>query len=127
MDQKIGSYAFIIGVVLAIVLGIVSAAGMELTAIPEGDIMVWLPLVLVILGIIVGFLNVGDKEVQPFLLAAIALVIVGTVADISMIPLIGNFLWKIVSYIAIFAAPAALIVAILEFYKLAGTPKGTQK
>ena len=127
MDQKIGSYAFILGVVLAIVLGIVAGSGMDMTAVPENDVMAWLPLVLVILGVIVGFLNVGDKEVQPFLLAAMALVIVGTVADISMIPLIGNFLWKIVSYIAIFAAPAALIVAILEFYKLAGTPKGTIK
>ncbi len=122
MDQKIGSWAFIIGVVIAIVTGI--AVGL----MPEVSGETWVsyvPLLLVILGLIVGFLNIGDKEVMPFLIASIALVMVGTVAELSTIPYIGIMLAKIVNYIAVFAAPAALVVALLEFYRLAVTPKGT--
>ena len=124
MDQKIGSYAFILGAILAVVLGIVAGSATPIAQLPPADLMAWLPLILVILGVIVGFLNIGDKEVGPFLMAAIALVIVGT-ADLSMIPYVGVFLAKIMTYIAIFAAPAALIVALIEFYRLAATPKGT--
>jgi len=122
MDEKIGSWAFIIGVVVAILAGILTAypmAGLE-------TIMVWIPLLLVLLGLIVGFLNIGDKEVQPFLLAAIALVVVGIAkAGLAEIPAIGFLLISIMGNIAVFAAPAVLIVSLIEFHRLASTPKGT--
>ena len=122
MDQKIGSWAFIIGVVIAVVTGI--AIGL-MPAVSGETWVNYVPLILVILGLIVGFLNIGDKEVMPFLIASVALVMVGTVAELNTIPVFGVMLAKIVNYIAVFAAPAALVVAILEFYRLAATPKGT--
>jgi len=121
MDEKIGSWAFIIGVVIAILAGLLTAypmAGLE-------TVMVWVPLLLVLLGLIVGFLNIGDKEVQPFLLAAIALVVVGIAkAGLADIPAIGPLLVSVLGNIAVFAAPAVLIVSLIEFHRLASTPKG---
>lgn len=122
MDQKIGSWAFIIGVVIAIVTGVF------IGLIPAAAGEAWIgyvPLALVILGLIVGFLNIGDKEVMPFLIASIALIMVGTVAELDTIPYLGTMFATIVNYIAVFAAPAALVVSLLEFYRLAVTPKGT--
>jgi len=125
MDQKIGSWAFIIGVIIAVITGLaVGAMGVE-----GAEWVGYMPLVLIILGFIVGFLNIGDKEVGPFLMAAIGLLVVGMAGtglleiDLVLAPL-GSILARMVGYIAVFAAPAALIVALLEFYKLAGTPKG---
>ena len=120
MDQMIGSWAFIIGVLIAILGGIFAPMLAEQAA--------WITLVLVILGLIVGFLNIGDKEIPGFLMAAIALMLVGS-ADLEIIDKViapvGTYLASIVANIVAFVAPAALIVALLEVYRLASTPKGT--
>ena len=126
MDQKLGSWAFIIGVIIAVIAGLAVGA-MGLKAVEGWE--PYVPLVLVIFGVVVGFLNIGDKEIGPFLLAAIALLLVGVVGtglseiDKVVAPL-GTIMAKIVWYISVFAAPAALIVALIDFYRLAGTPKG---
>ncbi|MCD6247630.1 MAG: hypothetical protein J7J87_04355 [Candidatus Diapherotrites archaeon] len=120
MDQTIGSWAFIIGVLIAILGGIFAPMLAEQAA--------WITLVLVILGLIVGFLNIGDKEIPGFLMATIALMLVGS-ADLEIIDKViapvGTYLASIVANIVAFVAPAALIVALLEIYRLASTPKGT--
>ncbi|RLG69133.1 MAG: hypothetical protein DRO07_02695 [Candidatus Iainarchaeum archaeon] len=120
MDQTIGSWAFIIGVLIAILGGIFAPMLAEQAA--------WITLVLVILGLIVGFLNIGDKEVPGFLMATIALMLVGS-ADLEIIDKViapvGTYLASIVANIVAFVAPAALVVALLEIYRLASTPKGT--
>lgn len=64
MIGSIGMLAFFIGMIICIVGGWVRDSGS-------------LALTLVILGLIVGLLNITAKELLPFLVAAIALVIVG--------------------------------------------------
>ena len=79
-------------------------------------------LVLVVLGLIVGFLNIKDKQVVNFLIAAIALMAVGTANLISInmaIPMLGTLIQSIVQNIAAFVAPAALVVALKEVYNIA--------
>ena len=68
MNQTIGSWAFILGVLIAIIAGLAAAMVVEYAAM--------ITLVLIILGLIVGFLNINDKETQPFLVATIALMAV---------------------------------------------------
>lgn len=125
MDEKLGSWAFIIGVIIAVITGLAMGA-MDLAG---ATWVGYVPLILVIFGIIVGFLNVGDKEVGPFLVAAIALMVTGMAGtglltiDQVLKPL-GTILQSMFHYLVIFVAPAALIVALLDFYRLAGTPKG---
>jgi hypothetical protein len=114
VDQRVGGWAFILGVIIAIIAGL--AAGMVDT-VTAG----YITLVLVVLGLIVGMLNVGDKEVQAYLIAAIALMAVGT-ANLLAIPYIGMYLALIVQNIAAFVAPAALVVALKAVYNIARKP-----
>lgn len=102
---KIGHWAFLIGVLLSVVLGIAYAGN---TAVAS---------VLVLLGIVVGLLNITSKEVNGFLLAAIALIV--SAKSFELIPLLGTTINNILQYIIIFVAPAAVIVSLIAVWKLA--------
>ncbi|MFC1752597.1 hypothetical protein ACFL96_04290 [Thermoproteota archaeon] len=106
MKKKIGQYAFLVGVLLAIIAGII------VTANP------WVVLVLVVLGVIVGFLNITAKETTEFLVASIALIAAGA-ANMAIIPYIGSYLAAILGYITVFVAPAAIVVALKAVKSLA--------
>lgn len=112
MATKIGEWAFIIGVILAVLFGFVKADKWE------GIVT----LVLVIAGLIVGFLNVTEKETIPFLVAAVALMVTSN-ADLKvindLIPSVGTWLQNIVANIAVFVAPGAVVVAIKAIRALA--------
>jgi hypothetical protein len=96
----IGFWSFIIGLILAVVAGLLWPANSTIIV------------VLVILGIIIGLLNITAKEFTLFLLATIALVVVGNVfAPLTALSL-GEKLGNILGYIAILVAPAAIIAAI---------------
>ena len=115
MESKIGQWAFIIGIILAIVVGVFSASLGSWT----GN----LTLLLVILGLIVGFLNISEKETTPFLVASAALMLtatsVGTLNTIDLGVSLGKYLAGIVSQIAVFVAPAAVVVALKAIQSLA--------
>jgi len=113
-SQQVGAWAFILGVIIAILAGLFAGT---LDAMGAG----YVTLVLVILGLIVGFLNISDKETSGFLVAAIALIAVGT-ANLQEIPYIGMYLASMVWNIAAFVAPAALIVALKAVYNLSSKP-----
>src|SRR3989338_5664542 len=116
MASKLGQWAFIIGVVLAMAIGLFSA---NIESSTRGT----LSLLLVLLGLVVGFLNVTEKETVPFLVAAAALMLtatsVGTLQSIDLGVGLGNYLAGIVSQIGVFVAPGAVIVAIKAIYSLA--------
>ncbi len=102
--------AFFAGMILAIVAGIVTRE--------SGAIV----LALVIMGIIVGLFNISTREMVPFLVSAIALIVAGTgIFD----PLndvwdgLGRSLNSIVHYVAVFMTPAAIINAMRMVWYLA--------
>lgn len=96
--------AFISGYIIAIITGVWWA---------DHDGLV---LTLVLLGMVVGLLNITGREIIPYLIAAVALVVVGSFEAFT--PLnevrngLGNDLNDIVRLMAIFTAPAAVIQAI---------------
>lgn len=103
MNTAIGHWALIIGIVLAIIAGF--------TAIS------FLPVVLFVLGLIIGFLNIKEKESTPFLVAVIALLLIG-VAGLQLgklTPMIASILNN---FIALVAA-AGLIVALKQILSVA--------
>ena len=105
---SIGGWSFIIGLVIALIVGFLGEAS---------DIIVT---ILVILGLIVGFLNVTDKEVHGFLVASIALLLAGGTGNLmSSVPIAGPYLSQILTNFAIFVAPAAIVVAVKELIGLA--------
>jgi hypothetical protein len=111
MEQKIGSWAFIIGVVIAIIAGVLGIGVF-------GPVATWIPLVMMILGIIIGLLNISDKEITTFLVAVIALLAAGGV-NWGVIPEIGVPLGAIFLNIASLMAPAAIIVGIKAVWNMA--------
>ncbi|MBN1644863.1 hypothetical protein JW851_02380 [Candidatus Woesearchaeota archaeon] len=105
MDAKLGSWAFILGVLIAIVAGLVPAW--------QTPTLVW---VLVILGLVVGFLNITGKETTEFLVAALTLMLIGSA---GAIPALGIIILSILANIVAFVAPAALVVALKSIWILA--------
>ncbi|MEM5793341.1 MAG: hypothetical protein QXY45_03225 [Candidatus Aenigmatarchaeota archaeon] len=108
--NKVGKWAFIVGILLAVVAGLLPGLMSEST----------ISFLLVVLGIIVGFMNVQEKEVFNFLIAAIAMMAINPVA-LEAIKLfgIGEVLSSMVTYIAVFVGPAALVVALKAVFDLA--------
>ena len=96
----IGFWCFIIGLIAAVVCGII---------LPKNEIII---IVLVVLGIIIGLLNITAKEIMLFLLATVALIVAGNVfAPLTMLG-IGTILGNMLGYVATLMAPAAVIAAI---------------
>lgn len=108
MIQKAGSIAFIVGLIIAIIAGFW----------PLGTVMT---AILIILGLIVGFLNITGKEVNNFLFATLVLVVMSTMGGqlLANIPFIGQVLQNMFSAMVSFIAPAAIIVALKSIYSLA--------
>ncbi|MCW4032819.1 MAG: hypothetical protein NWF08_05445 [Candidatus Bathyarchaeota archaeon] len=109
MKAKIGEWAFIAFIIIAILAGL--AAGMG-----GGTALGWVTLVMVILGIIVGLTTITTKEASTFLMAAIALLVANgggifLVIDQVIAPL-GTIINAILNNIAAFVAPAAIILAV---------------
>jgi hypothetical protein len=112
---RFGVWAFLVGLILAIVVALLSGAN----APP------WAIIVLAILGLIVGLLNVTATEVQKFLVATIAFLLsfqaLGNVfvefskAFGAWTGIIGNFF----NLVSIFMAPAAIVVAIKALFSIA--------
>ena len=117
MAGLLGMLAFLAGMIICFVGGWVRDNGS-------------LALVLVIFGIIVGLLNITAKEMLPFLVAAIALVVVGVGANAGHGPFdalgeaeslsgFARVLNSIVGYLAVFMIPAAVINAVRAVWALA--------
>ncbi len=107
MDMKsIGPMAFIIGVVLAILGGLLPLFGMQMDKLVVE--------LLLFLGLIVGLLNVTVDEEEKLLLSGLALVFMGQglLSLFNLVPVGGNVLISIVKYIIAFASPAVAIVAL---------------
>jgi len=105
--DKIGRMCFILGVVVSIVAGFISSN--------------WIFFALTILGLVVGFLNVGAKETKNFLFAAIALVILSAFGAVQFetVPGIGDYLGRIYAALLAFVSPATLIVALKSLFTIA--------
>ena len=115
MEQKIGHYSFIGGVIIAVVLGLVPAATL-------GTAAAWLASLLVVLGLVVGFLNVTGKETKEFMMVAVVLIIAafagGASEKLASVNTIGPYLASIFSQILLFVVPATIVVGLKDIWSL---------
>ncbi len=116
-SETIGRWAFIAGVIIAIIAGIAAAVG--------GPMGGWVPLVMLILGVIVGLTTITEKETTPFLVAAIALLVANggrafLLVD-DVLPGAGTAIDTILVTLAAFVAPAAIIMSIKAIYNIGRT------
>lgn len=107
--EELGSYAFIAGVLIAVIASFVS---LDATLVTEA---------LVVLGIIVGLINVTEKETQQFLVATVSLVLVSSLAGTGLkeVPVIGTQLQKILFGVMTFVTPAVIVVSLKQIYGIA--------
>jgi len=103
--NAIGSWSFLIGVVLAVVFGLFGALSQNVIYI------------LMVLGIIVGLLNIADEEATPFMMAGAVLVIVATLGQsvVSSVSLFDGILQAL----TVLFVPATIIVALKSVFSLA--------
>jgi len=137
--EKMARWAFIIFVITAIIAGLAIGymAWDANNTYPLGLVNEtvaqyggYITLLMLILGIIVGLVSITVKEVTPFLISAIALMVarigIGTTADVweplgELHMILPYWATTILNYIVAFAAPAAVIIAIKQVYALAKT------
>jgi hypothetical protein len=101
---KIGKWAFIIGLVVAVLAGLLFQPG-------------WAIWVLAILGLIVGLLNVTAEDTRSFLLASIALTLSATA--LNTLPIVGTALSFILPFVVAFVAGATIVIALKELFQAA--------
>jgi hypothetical protein len=110
--QKVGRVAFIVGVIIALIAGYVSTIIGAATTTS----------VLIVMGLIVGFLNVTEKETKDYLLAAVSIVIVTSLGGNVLAGvggIVGTYLSSVLVAVMTFVLPAVIIVAIKAIYALA--------
>ena len=115
-ENLLGAYAFLVGVVLAVIFGIFNrsleqAGGLFYSA-------------LVLIGLIVGFMNVGDKDSSTFLLASLSLVIVGSLGVdglryITLNNYIVTSLRNVLGSLLLLFVPATIVVALKTVFAMA--------
>ena len=115
-ENLVGAYAFLVGVIFAVLMGISQKLfNTTYSNIPYAF--------LVVLGIIIGFLNIGDRDSMTFLIASLSLVIVSGFGQsaliyVSNIPILSSLTAILASLLVMFV-PATIIVALKVVFNLA--------
>jgi ATP synthase protein I len=115
--ESFGPLAYIVGLAIAIVAGIVTLSA---------NLVVLVSLLLGLIGIFVGLMNIKDREVLLFLVAAIAFMIsASSLASVFTtlgaqlgVNFLGQAVTQILTNIIVLTAPAAAVVAIKALYDL---------
>ena len=130
MIGKIAIWAFILGIAIALIIGIWQAYDIQNNNVPilsNTDNGVWVGWVLALLGIIVGLLalmgkgTITKQEVPSFLVAGIALLVMYAVfsgMSVALTPWLGPLLVGISLPLAIFIAPAVGILSIKAIWDI---------
>lgn len=108
IDHRIGHWAFIASLVIAVLAGIVPDW--------QNVYVVW---TLAALGLVVGVLNVTARETTEFLLASITLLLVGFSGTLPALDLLSPKIPFVLNNIVAVVSPAALIVALKAIWVLA--------
>ena len=106
---RIGEIAFLAGFLLAVIAGLAAPYITEQT---------YIVIALYILGLIVGLLNIKKAEYTPFLVAVLA-ILASTNIRFGAYGIVGQYVDTILSYVAAFVIPAAIVVALKAIWDLA--------
>ena len=133
--EEIAEYAFMAFAVIAIIAGLAIGYMVYDAEVANPDLQrrldledynAYVTLVMLVLGVIVGLVSITAKEVRPFLIAAIALMIAGVggsvwypLRAVESLEVLYYLATYILNYIVAFAAPAAVLLAIKSIWGLA--------
>lgn len=108
-SNSLGAWSFLIGVILAVIFGFFTYPS-------------WVGVIMVLIGLIIGLLNIKDTETNTFLMAGVVLVIVsafgGNVfASIKLFDI--SFLSNIMTNMMLLFVPATIVVALKSVFGMA--------
>ncbi len=124
-ENSIGAWAFLIGVILAVIIGVSTSSFLSLQIIAKYNPQIYG--ILVLLGLIVGFfIPVSGKDSQTFLLTGTVLVIVskfgmeGVITTGTLIGIgIGDSISTIFGALIAMFVPATIVVALKSVFSIA--------
>lgn len=105
MDEMIGRWLFIAGLILAVLAGLF---------LPNAAWATW---VLAVIGLVVGFFNIAEEETMGFLIAALALNF--SASALQEVPFLGSYLTDILGFVVAFVSGAMLVVALISLFEKA--------
>ncbi|MEK6878684.1 MAG: hypothetical protein AABY22_03700 [Nanoarchaeota archaeon] len=121
-ENLIGVWAYTAGVILAVIIGIVVGFRLD---VPNYNILsVWITLILLALGITIGFLNESTVYNNQFLTAGVVLVLVsyfgvGAIENgILLIGFVGKTIISIFNSLLLLFVPATIVVALKTLFSL---------
>ena len=103
--NQLGSWAFLVGLIIAIVIGLFGQLGPA-----------WL-MALVIIGLLVGLLNVSSGETTPFLISGSVLIIASAFGGDVLSPV--PYASSIFDALLVLFIPATIVVAIKNVFAIA--------
>ncbi len=117
MDKRIGQYAFIGSILLALVLGIITPM-----AVINQQVSEWLISILVVLGVLVGFFNVPEKQKKEYFVAATVLIIAAGIGQsanfLGGIVYAGEYLRAIFQALLAVVIPAVTVATLKELWNM---------
>ncbi len=117
-ENLVPAYAFFAGIILAVILGFLNKYS------PSTSTNSFFYILLVVIGLTIGFVHTSDKNTTTFLLASVSLVIVGglgnnTLLFISNLSPILGILKDILSNLLVLFIPATIVVALKTVFSIA--------
>ena len=109
--SALGVWSFILGLVLAIAIALAGAQS------PPA----WSVILLALIGVVVGLLNIGDREIQLFLVAGIGFLLSFQALSVVLQTLTLGWNGAAVFFglLSVFIAPATAIVGLKALYNVA--------
>ena len=104
-NNQLGSWAFLVGLIIAIVIGLFGQLGPA-----------WL-MALVIIGLLVGLVNVSSRETTPFLISGSVLIIASAFGGDVLSPV--PYASAIFDALLVLFIPATIVVAIKNVFAIA--------
>lgn len=104
-SNKIGSWAFLIGIILAVILGVFNGGNATWT---------WL---LLVIGIIVGLFNISQHETQPFLISGLVLILASAFGQNALSS--ADVFVNVLNALLVVFVPATIIVAVKNVFSYA--------
>jgi uncharacterized membrane protein len=108
-SEDLGAYVFAVGLAIAFIAAFFSMST-NAEKIVTGT--------LIVLGIVIGFLNISQKETVPFLVSSLVLVLVTGpfLGLIGQVFFTSKVLVQMFTYLIAFVVPAALIVTLKTIF-----------
>ncbi|MBM3232254.1 hypothetical protein FJZ21_02665 [Candidatus Pacearchaeota archaeon] len=115
-ENVVSAWAFLIGIVLAILGGIISAI--------FGDLNPFVLGLLLLLGLVIGFIGVAPNDINKFMTSSVSLVIVSFAGSAGVRNIefldwqIGNIVSSTLGALLVLLVPATIVVATRSLFSI---------